>query len=102
MGFFRQAYWSGLPCPPPGHFPSPGIEPRSPTLQVDSLPAEPPGNLSPEGSVSPSVVQRPASELPGVLVKNWGTNLRFVKPASLRVLEIYRYPRQFLCIYIYF
>ena len=29
MGFFRQEYWSGMPCPPPGDFPSPGIEPAS-------------------------------------------------------------------------
>ena len=42
-GFSRQKYQSGLPCPPPGGLPNPGIEPRSPTLQVDSLPAEPPG-----------------------------------------------------------
>ena len=41
-GFSRQEYWSGLPCPPPGDLPNPGIEPRSPTLQVDSLPSEPP------------------------------------------------------------
>ena len=33
--------WSGLPCPPPGDHPNPGIEPRFPALQVDSLPAEP-------------------------------------------------------------
>ena len=26
MGFSRQEYWSGLPCPPPGDFPNPGIE----------------------------------------------------------------------------
>ena len=32
-----------LPCPPPGDLPDPGIEPGSPTLQVDSLPAELPG-----------------------------------------------------------
>ena len=32
----------GLPCPPPGHLPHPGIEPRSPALQADSLPSEPP------------------------------------------------------------
>ena len=37
MGFFRQEYWSGLPCPPPGDLPDPGIEPGSLTLQVDSL-----------------------------------------------------------------
>ena len=29
MGFFRHEYWSGLPCPPPGNLPDPGIEPRS-------------------------------------------------------------------------
>ena len=37
MGFSRQEYWSGLPFPSPGDLPDPGIEPRSPTLQVDSL-----------------------------------------------------------------
>ena len=29
MGFSRQEYWSGLPCPPPGDLPVPGIEPTS-------------------------------------------------------------------------
>ena len=35
MGFSRQEYWSGLPFPSPGDLPDPGIEPRSPALQVD-------------------------------------------------------------------
>ena len=43
MEFSRPEYWSGLPFPPPGDLPNPGIEPRSPALQADSLPAEPPG-----------------------------------------------------------
>ena len=43
MGFFRQEYWSWLPCPPPGDLPDPRIKPGSPGLQADSLPAEPPG-----------------------------------------------------------
>ena len=30
MGFSRQEYWSGLPCPSPGDLPDPGIKPRSP------------------------------------------------------------------------
>ena len=38
MGFSRQECWSGLTFPPPGDLPHPGIEPRSPTLQADSLP----------------------------------------------------------------
>ena len=40
--FSRQEYWSGLPCPLPGDLPNPRIEPRSPTLQADSLMSEPP------------------------------------------------------------
>ena len=43
MGFSRQEYWSGLPFPSPGDLPDPGIEPRSPALQADALPSEPPG-----------------------------------------------------------
>ena len=43
--FSRQEYWSGLPFPSPGDLPHPGIEPRSPTLQADTLPSEPPGNF---------------------------------------------------------
>ena len=43
MGFSRQESWSGLPFPPPGDLPNPGIEPVSPALQADSLPAEPSG-----------------------------------------------------------
>ena len=43
MAFSRQTYWSGLPCSPPRDVPNPGIEPRSPALQVDSLSSEPPG-----------------------------------------------------------
>ena len=42
MGVLRQEYWSGLPFPSPGNLPDPGIEPRSLTLQADSLPSEPP------------------------------------------------------------
>ena len=41
MGFSRQAYWSGSPCPSPGDIPNPRIEttnPASPALKADSLP----------------------------------------------------------------
>ena len=37
VGFSWQEYWSGLPFPPPGDIPDPGIEPVSPAVQVDSL-----------------------------------------------------------------
>ena len=45
MGFSRQEYWSGLLFPSPGHLPDPGIKPRSPALQADSLLSKPPGML---------------------------------------------------------
>ena len=46
MGFSKQEHWSGLPCPPPGHLPNPGIKPGSPVLQADALSSEPPGKTS--------------------------------------------------------
>ena len=51
MGFSRQEYWSGLPCPSPGDLPDSGINPTtpaSPAPQVDSLPLYHKG--SPRGS----------------------------------------------------
>ena len=44
MGFSRQEYWNGFPCPPPGNLPNPGIKPRSPSLQANSLWSESPEN----------------------------------------------------------
>ena len=44
MEFSRQEYRSEWPFSPPGDLPDPGIEPRSPASQADSLPAEPPGS----------------------------------------------------------
>ena len=35
MGFSRQEYWSGLPCPSPEDLPNPGIKPWYPALQAD-------------------------------------------------------------------
>ena len=43
MGFSRQEYWSGLPFLSPGDLPNPGMEPKSPALEADALPTEPPG-----------------------------------------------------------
>ena len=56
-GFSRQEYWSGLPCPPPGDLPDPEIKPRSPALQPDSLPSEPPGKPKNTGVGNPSLLQ---------------------------------------------
>ena len=42
MGFFRQEYWSGVPFPPPGDLPDPGIEPTSAVLAGGFFTTEPP------------------------------------------------------------
>ena len=39
-GILQAKYWSGLPFPSSGDLPNPGIEPRFPALQADSLPTE--------------------------------------------------------------
>ena len=47
----RQEYWSGLPSPPPGNLPNPGIEPTFPVCpawQADNFTTEPPGKTGEE------------------------------------------------------
>ena len=68
MEFFRLEFWSGEPFPSPGDLPNPGIEPTSPTLQVDSLQAEPQGKPKNTGVGSLSLLQGifPTQEL------DWG------------------------------
>ena len=68
MEFSRLEYWNGLPFPSPGDHPNPGIKPRSPALQEDSLSAEPEGKPKNTGVGSLSLLQRifPTQE------SNWG------------------------------
>ena len=66
MGFCRQEYWSGLPCPPPGHLPDSGIEPVFLSLlhwQAGSLPLAPPGK-PPFPLTAPQSLELNLSELP--------------------------------------
>ena len=58
MEFCRPKYWSGQPFPSPGELPNPVIQPGSPTLQADSLPAEPPGRPKNIGVGSLCLLQR--------------------------------------------
>ena len=61
-------YWNGEPFPSPGDLPNPGIKPRSPALQADSLPAEPQGKPKNTREGSLSLLQQifPTQE------SNWG------------------------------
>ena len=57
MEFSRPEYWSGQPFPSPEDLPNPGVEPRSPILQTDSLPAESQGKPKNTGVDSLSLLQ---------------------------------------------
>ena len=57
MEFPRPEYWAGQPFPSPGDLLNTGIKPRSPTLQVDSLPPEPQGKSKNTGVGSLSLLQ---------------------------------------------
>ena len=85
MGFSREEYWSGLPCPFPGDLSNPGIEPRSTTVQVESF-QHYPFLSSGEGNGTPlqySCLENPMKEEPGGLQSmgslrvghDWATSL---------------------------
>ena len=86
MGFSKLESWSGLPCLPLGDLPHPGIKPRSPAVQADSLPSEPPGKPKNTGVGSLSLLQQisPAQEL------NWG----FLLQADSLLTELLGNPRK--------
>ena len=56
-GIFQARILEWMPFPSPGDLPNPGVEPRSPTLQADSLPAEPQGKPKNTGVGSLSLLQ---------------------------------------------
>ena len=69
-----QEYWSGWPIPSPGDLPNPGIKPRAPALQVDPLPAEPPGKPKNTGVGGLSLLQwifSTQESNPGLLHCRW-------------------------------
>ena len=90
MEFSRPEYWSGQPLSP-GDPPKPRIEPRSPALQVDSLPAEPQGkpNNTRVGSLSLLQGIFPTQAL------NWGLL------HCRRILYQLNYQGSQMCVYIY-
>ena len=103
-GFSRPEYWSGLSGPPPEDLPNPGIEPMSPTLQVDSLPAEPPGKplklqikieqyrvpVYPLAGHMHRLLYINIPHLSGVLATNIETTLiHYVHPKSVIYIRVY-------------
>ena len=87
MEFSRQGCGSRLPCPPPGTLPDQESNPRSPALQADSLPYEPPGKPLRLPAIAAELLQScqalwdpidgspPGSSIPGILqarVLEWG------------------------------
>ena len=81
MQFSRPEYWSGLSFPSPGDLPNPGIEPRSPRSQADSLPAE-------QGRRP--LIHGPPEAHPHLRTLRWGVSpllQREEKPKGLREKE---------------
>ena len=90
MGFSRQEYWRGLPFPSPGNLPNPGMEPRSPVLQENSLPSEPPRkvkvkvkSLSVQLFATPWIVVYQASSSLGFSRQGYLSGLLFPSPGDL-------------------
>ena len=92
-GFSRQEYRNGLQLFPPGARPNPGIEPRSPTLQTDSLPVELPGKvIIPAAAAAAKSLQScltlcdhidgspPGSAIPEILKQEHWSGLPFTSP----------------------
>ena len=82
--FSRQWYWNGLPFPSPGDLPNPGIEPRSPALQADSLPTELQGKPQSENE-SRSGVSNPLQ--PHGLYSPWNSPDENTRAGSLSLLQ---------------
>ena len=93
MGFSRQEYWSGLLFPSPGDLPNPGIEPRSPALQADSLPAELPGKPRAKGGTCQSLAGRQATIS---LVRGEGRGEKSLQNHNLNRFPFSPFPRPFL------
>ena len=58
MGILQARILEWLPCPPSGDLPNPGIKPRSPSLQADSLSSDSPGKPQNTGVDSLSLLQK--------------------------------------------
>ena len=80
MEFSRQGYWNGLPFPPPGDLPDPGIKPESPALAAGFLTLEPPG--------------KPTINLQHWPILNWLFLWTYLLPLSLEIksLPLYWHP----------
>ena len=76
QGILQARYWSGLSWLPPGDLPNPGIEPRSPTLQADSLPLVPPGKPGTSLHLTKSLHLPSSLEIGASLVAQQVKNLR--------------------------
>ena len=77
-GFSWYEDWSGVPCPPLGDLPNSGIKPRSPALQTDASPSEPPGKplgdvllLLSHSVVSDSLQSWTACQASLSIIKSW-------------------------------
>ena len=91
MGFSRQEYWSGVPFPSPEDLPNPGIEPRSPTLQADALPSEPPGKPLRFGPEAKNTTVTPGEESVPAGLAVWDPPPKRVEGAGTQIPRLSRH-----------
>ena len=82
MKFFGQEYWSGLPFPSPGDLPDPGIEPRYPALQADTLLSETPGK--PMRSARSTFIEMTRHHVSPIIL--WNTTNNLARSANLSLM----------------
>ena len=102
-GFSRQEYCNELPCPPPEGLPDLGIKPRSPTLQVDSLPSEPPEKPKNIGLGSLSLLQGiflTQESNQGLLLCRWILYQLSYQESIYIYMPWYIYTYIYVCVYI--
>ena len=93
MGFPRQGYWTGLPCPSPGDFPDPGIEPlslESPALAIGFFTTAPPGKPY---TVFDSLASQRVSAFAWLLWRRPGPTHRSQQEATGAGFELHPFPR---------
>ena len=77
-GILQARILGGLPCPPAGDLPNPGIEPGPPALQSDSLPSKPPGK--PTGTNRPAEMTQNGELLGSLFTHQGKIKTEFLSP----------------------
>ena len=102
MGFSRQEYWSGLPCPPPGDLPNPGTEPMSSTAPTcrrftPETPGKPCATLPPPTNTQGDALCREAESSAGNSALDLGPWAQVLPPKAQMHTVSFHYCKPHKC-----